>query len=56
LLPEDQIMFVNNLSAGDLTLAYLTNLLRQKEGKKINLTVLRDGRMIKFEFKLKSFI
>ncbi|HPS14159.1 MAG TPA: PDZ domain-containing protein, partial [Prolixibacteraceae bacterium] len=49
---NDQILSVNSTSHKDLTLNEINLLLRQKEHKKIKMTVLRNGEEFKSIFYL----
>lgn len=50
----DQVIALNYRSHRDLTLNEINLALRQKQDKKINLTVLRNGELIKITFHLKE--
>jgi predicted aspartyl protease len=49
---NDQILSLNNKTHGDLSLNEINMALRQKEDKKIKMTVLRNGVKIKTQFLL----
>lgn len=51
---NDQVLSVNSRNHDDLTLNDINLVLRQKEDKKINLTVLRNGEKVKTTFHLKE--
>ncbi|MGB3617308.1 MAG: aspartyl protease family protein [Catalinimonas sp.] len=46
LHPGDEIMYVDNLSAKELQLANIYDLLQKKAGRKITLLVRRDGALL----------
>lgn len=51
---NDQILTINSTNHIDLTLNDINLILRQKQNKRINLTVLRDGVPLKSTFYLKE--
>jgi predicted aspartyl protease len=53
---NDQIIRVNSYYGRNLDLNLVNNLMRKKEGKRVNMTVIRDGEQLKFRFKLESII
>jgi predicted aspartyl protease len=56
LLPGDRILKLNNRKASKLSIDFITRKLRQKEGKKIKLSVDRNGEATEFIFHLKQLI
>ncbi|MFK8105040.1 MAG: aspartyl protease family protein [Saprospiraceae bacterium] len=56
LLPNDQIIKVGWIPARWYTLKGLTKKFQAKAGKKLNLTILRNGKKLKFSFKLRSLL
>ncbi len=52
----DVILKFNGLSTRFWGIGGIARRLARKEGKKIRLTILRDGRKMKFSFRLKSYI
>ncbi len=52
----DIIRNVNWLLPGYFTMKDLLRIFQKKEGKKINLIVVRNGKKMKFEFRLKDLI
>jgi hypothetical protein len=51
---NDQVISVNSTSHKDLTLNDINLLLRQRQNKKINMTVLRNGKEMKSTFYLRE--
>lgn len=56
LLKNDIITRINNTSTYDLTLEKIIFKLQEKNGKKIKMTIKRNGEKMKFEFRLKKRI
>lgn len=56
ILENDQILKVNGWSVEFFSLVKINSMLQGKSGKKIRLTVLRDGKKMKFSFILKPLI
>ncbi len=56
LLPNDLIIKVGWVPARWYTLKGLTKKFQAKAGKKVNLTILRNGKKLKFSFKLRSLL
>jgi hypothetical protein len=56
LKEKDKILTLNGRSAHNFTLADIIYKFKEKEGKKIRITVLRDGYELKFEFRLEKKI
>ena len=54
--PGDIVVSLNNVSSDKLNLTKIYTVLNEKEGKKINLTVYRDGQFISRSFLLKREI
>jgi C-terminal processing protease CtpA/Prc len=52
----DQILSINFVSMGKLSLDNIQSILRKEEGKLIRLLLLRNGEKIYTEFRLKKFI
>jgi len=53
---NDEIVSVNNQDAGDLSLNEIYKLFQSKEGRKLKITVNRDGERLKFIIELEQFI
>jgi hypothetical protein len=53
---NDQILAVNNRSHIDVSLNDISLMLRQKENKRIKMTLLREGKQQKVEFYLKDMM
>ena len=51
---NDQVISVNSSGIKDLTLNDINLLLRQRQNKKINMTVLRNGKEMKSTFYLRE--
>jgi hypothetical protein len=56
LLPGDKIMVINNKLANLMTINELYGLFSKKEGKKIEIVVLRNHALLSFEFVLRKII
>jgi hypothetical protein len=56
LMENDQIVKINGWPAGFFSLAKLSSMLQAKDGKKIKLTIKREGKRMKFSFLLKELI
>jgi hypothetical protein len=56
LQEDDEIVFMNNINAKNLTMTEIYKLLSKREGKKVSLFVRRNGQLAFHEFKLKRFI
>lgn len=54
LLQDDVILKINNSSAYTLTLDEIIHKFQEKNGRKIKMTIKRNGEKMKFEFKLKK--
>ena len=52
----DIIKKVNWIPSGYLTMKDLIRILQKKEGKRIKITIKRNGKRMKFEFRLKELI
>ena len=56
LHPDDQLLSINGIPAGFLSLGSIQSKLQKEEGKRITLKVRRGGKKYKFQFLLKSLI
>ncbi|MBD2754792.1 aspartyl protease family protein [Spirosoma validum] len=56
LVEGDEVLFVNNNSANDLTISDIYKLLQKGEGKEISLLVRRKGQIVLATFALKRLI
>ena len=56
LLKDDILLRINNTATHELTLGKIVHRLQEKDGKKIRMTIERNGRKMKFEFKLERKI
>lgn len=54
LQKDDIILNINGIQAHDFTLGKIIEKFQEKHGKKIKITVERDGQKLKFEFFLKQ--
>ena len=54
--PNDVITKLCFSSSSNLTLDKINNILSGKEGKKIKLRVQREGKNLKFEFRLRELL
>ena len=54
--PGDRVLRFNGVQQEDLSLDHVNYILKAREGKRIRLTIERDGNIIKKEFRLKSLI
>ena len=52
----DIIKKINWIPSGYLTMKDLIRILQKKEGKRIKITIKRNGKRMKFEFRLKELI
>jgi hypothetical protein len=52
----DEVLFINNMPAGDLNVSEIYKLLQKGEGKEINILVRRNGNIIFAQFALKRMI
>ena len=56
LLKDDLLLSINGNSAGNYKLQEITELLKGDENKRINMQVDRNGKLLKFQFQLKSIL
>lgn len=56
LLKDDVIITLNNRPAHEYKLSQIIHKFQEKDGKKIKMTVERNGEKLKFEFRLKKKI
>ncbi len=56
LQKEDIILTINNQDAHNFTLQEINNLLKAESGKSIQFEVNREGKILKYTFKLKSIL
>ena len=56
LLKDDLLVSVNGNLAGNYKLQEIIELLKGDENKKINMQVDRNGKLLKFQFQLKSIL
>ena len=56
LMENDQIIKINSWPTSFYSLSKINRMLQQKAGKKIKLSVRRNGQKLKFEFYLKPLI
>ncbi len=54
--PGDVILRINWWSAGSLKLNEINRMLQRKEGKKIRIKILRDGKTFKKQFELRELL
>ena len=52
----DEVLFVNNNSANDLTVSDIYKILQKGEGKEVSMLVRRNGQIIITSFVLKRLI
>ncbi|RRB11011.1 aspartyl protease family protein [Larkinella knui] len=52
----DEVLFINNLPAGDLNVSEIYKMLQKGEGKEITILVRRNGNIIFAQFALKRMI
>ncbi|MCK8492214.1 MULTISPECIES: aspartyl protease family protein [Spirosoma] len=52
----DEVLFVNNYSAKNLTVSDIYKILQKGEGKEVSILVRRNGQMVIAHFALKRFI
>ena len=52
----DEVLFINNLSAGDLNVSDIYKMLQKGEGKEISILVRRNGNIVFAQFALKRII
>jgi hypothetical protein len=53
---NDEIKSINGQLAKNLSLFEITSLLRSKEGRKIKITVKRNGEIVKVKFRLRKLV
>lgn len=56
LLVNDEILKINGKEARNLSMSEIVCLLKKREGKKIRITVLRNGETFKLKFRLKRLV
>ena len=56
LLENDELKSINGRSAQFLSMPEITEMLRNKEGKTIRVTVLRNGEKVKVKFRLRRMV
>jgi C-terminal processing protease CtpA/Prc len=56
LMENDVINSINGQQVCSLSLCEITSLLKSKEGKKIKITIMRNGELIKVNFKLRKLV
>ncbi|HMG14019.1 MAG TPA: PDZ domain-containing protein, partial [Saprospiraceae bacterium] len=54
--PGDRIVNINHWPSFLINAQFITKMLSKEEGKLIKLTLKRDGKRIKKEFRLKNLI
>lgn len=52
----DEVLYINNTSAGDLNVSEIYKMLQKGEGKEINILVRRNGAIVFAQFALKRMI
>ncbi|UFH55339.1 aspartyl protease family protein [Spirosoma sp. KNUC1025] len=56
LVEGDEVLFVNNTSANELTISDIYKMLQKGEGKEVSMLVRRNGQIIIAQFALKRLI
>jgi len=56
LVEGDELMFINNAAAGEMTISDIYKLLQRGEGKEVIMVVRRNGQMALAQFTLKRII
>ena len=56
LMENDVLNSINGQQASNLSLCEITSMLKSKEGKKIKITIMRNGELIKVNFKLRKLV
>ncbi len=56
VLPNDRVTRINGMPPGMLSLPNINKMLRKKVGKRIRLRIKRDGKKMKFTFRLRKLI
>ncbi len=56
LMENDILNSINGQQVSSLSLCEITSMLKSKEGKKIKITIMRNGELIKVNFKLRKLV
>lgn len=56
LMENDVLNSINGQQVSSLSLCDITSMLKSKEGRKIKITILRNGEIIKVNFKLRKLV
>ncbi len=56
LMENDLLNSINGQQVSNLSLCEITSMLKSKEGKKIKITIMRNGELIKVNFKLRKLV
>lgn len=56
LMENDVLNSINGLQVSSLSLCEITSMLKSKEGRKIKITVLRNGELIKVNLRLRKLV
>jgi len=56
LMVNDELLSINGMLTAQMSMLDITELLKSKEGRKIKLTVMRNGEEVKVKFRLRKMV